>query len=240
LARTHRRPAVTCRVAALFRGDGPPCRPFRIVSCPTLRVGALLLTDVSDVLPLLLLYSPLLEHRHARKTSNQALIAIVKFEGFERNNSTHRPHTHIYMLSRVAAVMAPRTHNRRGVTGSGGRRREGGESERQRPNMSRRVFTSAVLLLLVVTMCCTGEAAAAGGGKSSIAINPFTGTTRIDATWQDDELNTESASLRVPSLVEVQGHVFAIAEAHCKDGDKCSKVGFTRIASKYLDLNVVS
>ncbi|RNF00571.1 sialidase-like protein, partial [Trypanosoma cruzi] len=70
--------------------------------------------------------------------------------------------------------------------------------------------------------------------------NPFTGTTRIDATWKDVEINTESASLRVPSLVEVQGHVFAIAEAHCKDGDKCSKVGFTRIASKYLDLNVVS
>ncbi|KAF8308171.1 putative trans-sialidase, Group VIII [Trypanosoma cruzi] len=144
------------------------------------------------------------------------------------------------MLSRVGAVKAPRTHNRRRVTGSSGRRKEGRESEPQRPNMSRRVFAFAVLLLLVVTMCCTGEAAAAGGGKSSIAINPFTGTTRIDATWQDDEINTESASLRVPSLVEVQGHVFAIAEAHCKDGDKCSKVGFTRIASKYLDLNVVS
>ncbi|EKG01123.1 trans-sialidase, putative, partial [Trypanosoma cruzi] len=41
------------------------------------------------------------------------------------------------MLSRVAAVKAPRTHNRRRVTGSSGRRREGGESEPQRPNMSR-------------------------------------------------------------------------------------------------------
>ncbi|EKG03699.1 trans-sialidase, putative, partial [Trypanosoma cruzi] len=38
------------------------------------------------------------------------------------------------MPSRVAAVMAPRTHNRRRVTGSSGRRREGRESERQRPN----------------------------------------------------------------------------------------------------------
>ncbi|KAF5216373.1 hypothetical protein ECC02_010871 [Trypanosoma cruzi] len=143
------------------------------------------------------------------------------------------------MLSRVAAVMAPRTHNCRRMTGSGGKRREGGESEPQRPNMSRRVFDSAVLLLLVVLMCCgTGEAAAAGGGKSSIAINPFTGTKRIDATWQDVGINTESASLRVPSLVEVQGHLFAIAEAHCKDGDKCSAVGFTGIASKYLGLNV--
>ncbi|RNF00570.1 complement regulatory protein, partial [Trypanosoma cruzi] len=106
--------------------------------------------------------------------------------------------------------------------------------------MSRRLFTSAVLLLFVVMMCFDTGEAAASGGNPSIAINPFTGTTRIDATWKDVEINTESASLRVPSLVEVQGHVFAIAEAHCKDGDKCSKVGFTRIASKYLDLNVVS
>ncbi|KAF8283863.1 trans-sialidase, putative, partial [Trypanosoma cruzi] len=61
------------------------------------------------------------------------------------------------MLSRVAAVKAPRTHNRRRVTGSSGRRREGRESEPQRPNMSRRVFTSAVLLLFVVMMCCGGS-----------------------------------------------------------------------------------
>ncbi|KAF8300187.1 trans-sialidase, putative, partial [Trypanosoma cruzi] len=54
------------------------------------------------------------------------------------------------MLTRVAAVMAPRTHNRRRVTGSSGRRREGRESERQRPNMSRHLFCSAVLLLVVM------------------------------------------------------------------------------------------
>ncbi|EAN95761.1 putative trans-sialidase, Group IV [Trypanosoma cruzi] len=58
------------------------------------------------------------------------------------------------MLSSVVAVMAPRTHNRRRVTGSSGRRREGRESEPQRPNMSRRVFASAVLLLLLVVMMC--------------------------------------------------------------------------------------
>ncbi|KAF8275552.1 trans-sialidase, putative, partial [Trypanosoma cruzi] len=58
------------------------------------------------------------------------------------------------MLSRVAAVKAPCTDNRRRVTGSSGRRKEGRESELQRPNMSRRVFASAVLLLLVVLMCC--------------------------------------------------------------------------------------
>ncbi|KAF5217155.1 hypothetical protein ECC02_009986 [Trypanosoma cruzi] len=57
------------------------------------------------------------------------------------------------MLSRVAAVKAPRTHNRRRVTGSAGRRREGRESEPQRPNMSRHLFNFAILLL-VTTMCC--------------------------------------------------------------------------------------
>ncbi|KAF8284763.1 putative trans-sialidase, Group II [Trypanosoma cruzi] len=57
------------------------------------------------------------------------------------------------MLSRVAAVMAPRTHNRRGVTGSSGKRRKGRESEPQRPNMSRRVFTSAVLPFFFLRRC---------------------------------------------------------------------------------------
>ncbi|PBJ76161.1 trans-sialidase [Trypanosoma cruzi cruzi] len=77
------------------------------------------------------------------------------------------------MLSRVAAVKAPRTHNRHCVTGSSGRRREGGESEPQRPNMSRRVFTSTVLLLLVVMMCCgTCGAATAEQGKSGAVQLP--------------------------------------------------------------------
>ncbi|KAF8297900.1 trans-sialidase, putative, partial [Trypanosoma cruzi] len=65
------------------------------------------------------------------------------------------------MLSRVAAVKAPRTHNRRRMTGSSGGRREGRESEPQRPNMSRRVFTFAVPLLLLVMCCATCGAAAA-------------------------------------------------------------------------------
>ncbi|RNC45004.1 sialidase-like protein [Trypanosoma cruzi] len=107
--------------------------------------------------------------------------------------------------------------------------------------MSRRVFAFAVLLLLFVIMICCGSGGAhAVESKSSIAINPFTGTTRIDATWKDVGINTESASLRVPSLVDLQGHLFAIAEAHCKDGGKCSEVGFAGIASKYLGLNVGS
>ncbi|KAF8282369.1 trans-sialidase, putative, partial [Trypanosoma cruzi] len=58
------------------------------------------------------------------------------------------------MFSRAAAVKAPRTHNRRCVTGSSGGRREGRESEPQRPNMSRHLFCSEVLLLLVMMIFC--------------------------------------------------------------------------------------
>ncbi|KAF8297928.1 trans-sialidase, putative, partial [Trypanosoma cruzi] len=71
------------------------------------------------------------------------------------------------MLSRVAAVKAPRTHNRRRVTESSGRRREGRESEPQRPNMSRRVFASAVLLLLLVVMMCCGTGGAGEAEESN-------------------------------------------------------------------------
>ncbi|ESS63708.1 trans-sialidase [Trypanosoma cruzi Dm28c] len=132
------------------------------------------------------------------------------------------------MLSRVAAVMAPRTHNRRGVTGSSGRRREGRESEPQRPNMSRRVFTSAVLLLLVVMMCCdTGGATAdvgAAKAKGSSPEKPF--------HWRDLKKDGETmSSLRGPSLVEVNGGVFAVAEAQLKDEKNAV---FTGIASQLL------
>ncbi|ESS55343.1 trans-sialidase [Trypanosoma cruzi Dm28c] len=69
--------------------------------------------------------------------------------------------------------MAPRTQNRRRVSESSGRRREGRESEPQRPNMSRRVFASAVLLLLFLMMCCsTDGAAAVVEGKSGDAPLP--------------------------------------------------------------------
>ncbi|KAF8303461.1 trans-sialidase, putative, partial [Trypanosoma cruzi] len=65
------------------------------------------------------------------------------------------------MLSIVAAVKAPRTHNRRRVTGSSGRRREGRESEPQSPNMSRCVFALAVMLLFVMVCCGTCGASTA-------------------------------------------------------------------------------
>ncbi|RNF04687.1 trans-sialidase [Trypanosoma cruzi] len=101
------------------------------------------------------------------------------------------------MLSRVAAVTAPRTHNRRRVTGSSGRRREGGESERQRPNMSRRVFTSAVLLLLFVMMCCgTVGAVQAAEPKSDQESSPSP-----SFVWRDKKDGETMSSLRVPVLL---------------------------------------
>ncbi|PWU90437.1 putative trans-sialidase, Group VI [Trypanosoma cruzi] len=128
------------------------------------------------------------------------------------------------MHSRVAAVMAPRTHNRRRVTGSSGRRREGGESERQRPHMSRRVFTSAVLLLLVVMIFCSTGAALAEVEQSS----------ETKYQWKDisegEDVTVES--LGAPSLLNVGSGVFAVAEAQCKKKD--GEHTFTGIASQLL------
>ncbi|RNC35142.1 c71 surface protein [Trypanosoma cruzi] len=132
------------------------------------------------------------------------------------------------MLSRVAAVKAPRTHNRRRVTGSSGRRREGSESEPQRPNMSRRVFASAVLLLFVVMMCCGSGAATADEAASGERSPP---KTYFD--WRDVKKEETVGSLRVPSLVEVNGDVFAVAEAQCTKGD--SVCDFNGIASELLE-----
>ncbi|KAF5216415.1 hypothetical protein ECC02_010820 [Trypanosoma cruzi] len=133
------------------------------------------------------------------------------------------------MHSGVAAVKAPRTHNRRRVAGSNGRR-EGREreSEPQRPNMSRRVFTSAVLLLLVVMMCC-------GSGGAAATEKP----TSVEGTspekyffWRYKKGGETVSSLRVPVLVEMNGDVFAVAEAQCTEA---SNSGFTGIASELLE-----
>ncbi|ESS61366.1 trans-sialidase [Trypanosoma cruzi Dm28c] len=144
------------------------------------------------------------------------------------------------MLSRVAAVMAPRTHNRRGVTGSSGRRREGRESEPQRPNMSRHVFDSAVLLLLLVMMSCGGAATAEvennavastlSGSKLTGAIDGEGSTSggveelqRVDlfvpqTTQVLPKTGTTDLSLRdsfvSPSLFSAGGVIAAFAEGH--------------------------
>ncbi|KAF8278040.1 putative trans-sialidase, Group V [Trypanosoma cruzi] len=133
------------------------------------------------------------------------------------------------MLSLVAAVKAPRTHNRRRVTGSSGRRREGRESEQQMPNMSRHVFNSAVLLLfLVVMMCCGSGAATAEDTSSASGFSP-----EELFHWRDTKNEEAVSSLRVPSLVEMNGDVFAVAEAQCKKNEGCD---FTGIASEFLSL----
>ncbi|EKF27409.1 trans-sialidase, putative [Trypanosoma cruzi marinkellei] len=135
------------------------------------------------------------------------------------------------MLSRVAAVTAPRTHNRRRMTGSSGRRREGRESERQRPNMSRHLFYSAVLLFLVaMTMCCnTGQAEDVRGSHLCQESS-----TKHMFEWRDTTDKEAVGLLRVPSLVEMNGDVFAVAQAQCtRIGEECQ---FTGIASGFLDL----
>ncbi|EAN94330.1 putative trans-sialidase, Group VI [Trypanosoma cruzi] len=132
------------------------------------------------------------------------------------------------MHSRIAAVKAPRTHNRRRVTGSNGRRREGRESERQRSNMSRRVFTSAVLLLLVM-MCCN-----TGGVAQAVVPAPDQGSSQKNLfVWRDVEEGETVSSLYFPSLVEMDGKLFAVAEAQCTENDKV----FTGIASELLTLD---
>ncbi|RNC56340.1 putative trans-sialidase [Trypanosoma cruzi] len=125
------------------------------------------------------------------------------------------------MFSRVAAVMAPRKRNRRRVTGSSGRRREGRESESQRPNMSRRVFTFAVLLLIVVMMCCNA------GGAAEAEEQP----SGPNYKWKDIKNEGVTVeSLGVPGLLKVESDVFAVAEAQCKKSD----VIFTGIVSQLL------
>ncbi|ESS55132.1 trans-sialidase [Trypanosoma cruzi Dm28c] len=135
------------------------------------------------------------------------------------------------MLSRVAAVKAPRTNNRRVVTGSSGRRREGRESEPQRPNVSRSLFTSAVLLLLVVMMCCN-----AGG----VAEQAEEQASERNYKWKDiKDVEGEGVtvdSLGAPGLLKVGSDVFAVAEARCKK----SLVSFTGIASQLLTTKKVN
>ncbi|PBJ78584.1 trans-sialidase [Trypanosoma cruzi cruzi] len=133
------------------------------------------------------------------------------------------------MLSRVAAVKAPRTHNRRRVTGSSGRRREGRESEPQRCNMSRHLFYSAMLLLLVVMMCCnTG-----GTASNEKELSDSEPSKSKSFVWRDKKDEETVSSLRTPSLVEVNGNVFAVAEAQCKKGEDT----FTGIASQIITID---
>ncbi|PWV06837.1 putative trans-sialidase, Group II [Trypanosoma cruzi] len=153
------------------------------------------------------------------------------------------------MLSRAAAVMAPRTHNRRRMTGSSGRRREGGESEPQRPNMSRHVFASAVLLLLVVMMMCCGTcgAAAAGGnnGKSDLinihklqGVDLFVPQTTLVRPKEGTSPETKLDSFVTPSLVSAGGVIAAFAEGHenvRKGNDQSIRHFYSDVVAGYID-----
>ncbi|ESS62328.1 trans-sialidase [Trypanosoma cruzi Dm28c] len=125
------------------------------------------------------------------------------------------------MLSCVAAVKAPRTHNRRRVTGSSGRRREGRESEPQRPNVSRHLFYSAVLLLIVVMMCCGSEGAAEAPEQSTVS----------KFEWKVITEGVTVESLGAPGLLKVGSDVFVVAEAQCNESQGTV---FTGIASQLL------
>ncbi|RNC61195.1 trans-sialidase-like protein, partial [Trypanosoma cruzi] len=150
--------------------------------------------------------------------------------------------------SRVAAVKAPRKHNRRRVTGSSVRRREGGESEPQRPNMSRRVFTSAVLLLLVVMMCCAtcgATPAKENDGNSDLKsvqelqwVDLFVPQTPPVQLEGEDTSGTKWDSFFAPSLVSAGGVIAAFAEGHInakyQDGQR---IGFfsSDVVAEYID-----
>ncbi|ESS55418.1 putative trans-sialidase [Trypanosoma cruzi Dm28c] len=122
------------------------------------------------------------------------------------------------MLSRVAAVKAPRTHNRRRFTGSSGRRMEGGESERQRPNMSRHLFHFVLLLLVVMAF--------GGSGAAGVEDPPADPQFK----WRGITGGVTVDSLGAPSLLKVGSDVFAVAEAQWKKDDG----SFTGIASQLL------
>ncbi|KAF8298309.1 putative trans-sialidase, Group V [Trypanosoma cruzi] len=131
------------------------------------------------------------------------------------------------MLSRVAAVKAPCTHNRRRVTGSSGRRREGRESEPQRRNMSRHLFYFAVPLLIVVMVCCNGGSAAGAAGQSTVSKFEWKNAN-------DDGLSVKS--LGAPGLLKVGSDVFAVAAATCGKEDNDDNT-FTGIASQLLTID---
>ncbi|RNC37814.1 trans-sialidase, partial [Trypanosoma cruzi] len=112
-----------------------------------------------------------------------------------------------------------------------GRRREGGESGPQRPNMSRHLFYSAVLLLFLVMMCC-GTGSASSKEKSPVQIPP----PKTYFNWRGKNEEEKVSLLRVPSLVEMNGDVFAVAEAHCTGKKDTGEGSFTGIASEVLEL----
>ncbi|RNC36639.1 trans-sialidase, partial [Trypanosoma cruzi] len=66
------------------------------------------------------------------------------------------------------------------------------------------------------------------------AVDPFQGTTPAPYKWQEMTVSEAAAgSLRVPSLAEVAGGVFAVAEAQCSERD--GACGHATIASTHIE-----
>ncbi|RNC33501.1 trans-sialidase, partial [Trypanosoma cruzi] len=128
--------------------------------------------------------------------------------------------TYLYALTCCCSEGTPHDTNRRRVTGSSGGRREGRESEPQRPNMSRHHFFSALVLLIVVMVCCNA------GGAAGVAGQPADPQFKWRGITGDEKLD----SLGAPSLLKVGSDVFAVAEAKWKKDD----ASFTGIASQLL------
>ncbi|EAN89670.1 putative trans-sialidase, Group II [Trypanosoma cruzi] len=166
------------------------------------------------------------------------------------------------MLSRVAAVKAPHTHSYRRVTGSSGRRREGRDSEPQRPNISRRLLDSTVLLLFFVLMCCSGaataqvennadastpsvsaltsaitaEGSASGGVELPQGIDLFVAqTTQVQPKKGNDSSRRDS--FVSPSLVSAGGVIAAFAEGHinAKNSHNESTKPSSDVVAEYID-----
>ncbi|KAF8288554.1 putative trans-sialidase, Group II [Trypanosoma cruzi] len=149
------------------------------------------------------------------------------------------------MLSRVAAVKAPRTHSCHRVTGSSGSRREGRESEQQRPNMSRHVFTSAVLLLLVVMLCGSGGTSSAVKSNSRNAQLPHT----VDLFLPNQTLvvpkggtsqETKRDAFASPSFVSAGGLIAAFTEGlmyaeYVVEGGKLIEPISSDVVAEYID-----
>ncbi|RNC48054.1 trans-sialidase [Trypanosoma cruzi] len=94
--------------------------------------------------------------------------------------------------------------------------------------MSRRVFTSAVILLFFMMMCCnTG-----GTASNEKELSDSEPSKSKSFVWRDKKDEEMVSSLRAPSLVEMNGKVFAVAEAQCKKNGETNS--FTGIASQII------
>ncbi|PBJ80430.1 trans-sialidase [Trypanosoma cruzi cruzi] len=99
--------------------------------------------------------------------------------------------------------------------------------------MYRRVVTSAVLLLLVKMMCC-----GTGGTASNEKLSDSEPSKRKLFVWRDTKDEGTVISLFFPSLLEVNGGVFAFAGADLKKKEENEETHFfTGIASELLALS---